>query len=238
MWIKKSVAFLVSVLIAILSVFTVGVSNFNLSDFLKQETFDEYYKIINGCSQTTLKKFADDEVLDVVIYSGLDISPSIIAKTTMFYLKNNIDTEKLTTDVTYSTKMAKKLDDYFESKKVVNTKSEELLKVYGDILKKNSRLFLPTLGAFTLSLPKSKILEFMSNDNVSFVIVGNHFVLKKGDINSDDYINYKDCVIVQQYIAENYGFDNNEEKAFLNYSSDFDENGVVDINDVTKMQCR
>ena len=78
------------------------------------ENAKEYFTLMNGCSRTALKNYNDEDTVDGIVYCGLDLSsPKIMFYLSMFYIANDIDTEKITayTFKAKKTVVQKMLDD-------------------------------------------------------------------------------------------------------------------------------
>ena len=70
------------------------------------ENAKEYFTLMNGCSRTALKNYNDEDTVDAIVYCGLDLSsPKIMFYLSMFYIANDIDTEKITADPAYCTQI-------------------------------------------------------------------------------------------------------------------------------------
>lgn len=81
------------------------------------ENAKEYFTLMNGCSRTTLKNYNDEDTVDAIVYCGLDLSsPKIMFYLSMFYIANDIDTEKITADPAYCTQIIGNLNAYLEKK--------------------------------------------------------------------------------------------------------------------------
>ena len=234
---KKLTAFFLTFILASLSVVNVNALDITSGQNFSPEALNDYFTLINGCSQAALKNYEDDEYVEGVVYSGLDITnPQIIFHVTMFYFSNGVDFEKLTSDAVYSTNLADRLDSYLAEKGIINTKSSEFLKKYNMAIKDNLKLKFPTLGAYTFRTKKQNMEKMLDDESTDFVIAGSVFMLKKGDINSDGKINNNDAVLIQEIIAKNYSYTNSDEEQFIQYSSDLNEDGVLNVNDVTVLQ--
>lgn len=236
---KKTTAIFLVFLLSLSSVISVNAKEENDINLFSVETINNYCELINGCSYAALRRFDDNEPIDVVVYSGLDITdPKTLFNAGVFYVSNGVDFSKLTSDTTYSTNMAKKFDKQLKEKGVVNTKAQKFYKCYSDSFKETIKLKFDTLGAYTFKAKKQDIEKMLADENTDFVIAGSEFMLKKGDLNSDGILDKKDVRILNNVISKKYSYFNSLEENFVKYSSDFNEDEYSDINDVTALQIR
>ena len=113
------------------------------------ENAKEYFTLMNGCSRTALKNYNDEDTVDAIVYCGLDLSsPKIMFYLSMFYIANDIDTEKITADPAYCTQIIGNLNAYLEKKGIVNGKSDEFFSNYKNEISQN-KLKFSTVGAYT-----------------------------------------------------------------------------------------
>lgn len=230
---KKFTCTVLSVIVALLS--AVCVTAASKADF-SIEKADEYFTLMNGCSRMSLKNYGSDDVVDVIAYCGLDFSsPKIMFYLSMFYIANNIDTQKMAADPEYSTQIINNLNGYLLKKGIENKRASEFMEKYsGDILVK--KLNFSTVGAYTFRARKSVAEKMLDDGNTDFVIVGTEFMLKECDVNADGKINDNDVKTVQNLSADIIKTECSDEEKFVLYSADLDDNGKININDATALQ--
>lgn len=230
---KKFTCTVLSVIVALLS--AVCVTAASKADF-SIEKADEYFTLMNGCSRMSLKNYGSDDVVDVIAYCGLDFSsPKIMFYLSMFYIANNIDTQKMATDPEYSTQIINNLNGYLLKKGIENKRASKFMEKYsGDILEK--KLNFSTVGAYTFRARKSVAETMLDDGNTDFVIVGTGFMLKECDVNADGKINDNDVKTVQNLSADIIKTECSDEEKFVLYSADLDDNGKININDATALQ--
>ena len=125
---KKFTCTVLSVIVALLS--AVCVTAASKADF-SIENADEYFTLMNGCSRMSLKNYGSDDVVDVIAYCGLDFSsPKIMFYLSMFYIANNIDTQKMAADPEYSTQIINNLNGYLLKKGIENKRASEFMEKY------------------------------------------------------------------------------------------------------------
>lgn len=236
---KRITIVLLALLLSLYSSISVDAKEKSDISLFSVDTINNYCELINGCSYAALKRFEDNEYIDAVVYSGLDITDTkILFNVGVFYVSNGVNFSKLTTDTSYSTNLAKKLDNELKEKGIVNTKAENFYKTYLNTFKDTIKLKFNTLGAYTFKAKKQDIEKMLADKNTDFVIVGSSFMLKKGDLNSDGNIDNKDVRILNNVISKKYSYLNTLEKKFIEYSSDYNEDKHSDINDVTALQIK
>ena len=230
---KKFTCTVLSVIVALLS--AVCVTAASKADF-SIEKADEYFTLMNGCSRMSLKNYGSDDVVDVIAYCGLDFSsPKIMFYLSMFYIANNIDTQKMAADPEYSTQIINNLNGYLLKKGIENKRASEFMEKYsGDILEK--KLNFSTVGAYTFRARKSVAEKMLDDGNTDFVIVGTGFMLKECDVNADGKINDNDVKTVQNLSTDIIKTECSDEEKFVLYSADLDDNGKININDATALQ--
>lgn len=230
---KKFTCTVLSVIVALLS--AVCVTAASKADF-SIEKADEYFTLMNGCSRMSLKNYGSDDVVDVIAYCGLGFSsPKIMFYLSMFYIANDIDTEKITADPAYCTQIIGNLNAYLEKKGIVNGKSDEFFSNYKNEISQN-KLKFSTVGAYTFKAKKTVVQKMLDDGNTDFVIVGTGFVLKECDVNADGKINDNDVKTVQNLSADIIKTECSDEEKFVLYSADLDDNGKININDATALQ--
>lgn len=230
---KKLTCVIISAVVLIMSTVCVFAKSYDKSSF---ENAEEYFALINGCSSVTLKNYDNDDVVDAIVYCGLDLSnPKIMFYLSMFYISNNIDKEKLTSDPTYSTQIVKNLNDYLANKGVENSKSDDFVKKYNSEILEN-KLNFPVIGAYTLKAKKTVVQKMLDDSNTDFVIVGTVFMLSQGDVNADGKINSNDVKSLQCLTAELIKSGSSLEEQFYLYSADLNGDGKININDATALQ--
>lgn len=196
----------------------------------------EYFTLMNGCSRTALKNYNDEDTVDSIVYCGLDLSsPKIMFYLSMFYIANDIDTEKITADPAYCTQIIGNLNGYLEKKGIVNGKSDEFFSNYKNEISQN-KLKFSTVGAYTFKAKKTVVQKMLDDGNTDFVIVGTGLVLKECDVNADGKIDIKDVKTIQSLSTESVGGNREDEQKFLIYSADLNRDGKININDATLLQ--
>lgn len=196
----------------------------------------EYFTLMNGCSRVALKNYGDKDVVDAIVYCGLDLSsPKIMFYLSMFYITNNIDTQKLTADPEYCTQIITKLDSYLSERGIANSKANEFVKKYQGEIYQN-KLSFPTVGAYTFKTEKQVAEKMLDEGYTDFVIVGTGFMLRQGDANADGKIDNKDVKYIQSINAELVKPEKAEEKKFTEFACDLCGDGKININDVTALQ--
>ena len=230
---KKFTCTVLSAVTLLLGVVCAGVTSKN--DFSLQKV-DEYFSLMTGCSRISLENYSDEAVVDAIAYCGLDLnSPRIMFYVSVFYLANNIDTAKITSDPAYSTQIISSLDGYLSEKGIANSRSGEFYKRYkGEI--SQSKLSFPAVGAYTFKAKKSVVEKMLDDSCVDFIIVGTCFMLKQGDVNADGRIDLKDLQSIQSITAEIIKTENAEEKKFFAFAGDLNGDGKININDATSLQ--
>lgn len=230
---KKFTCTVLSVIVALLS--AVCVTAASKADF-SIEKADEYFTLMNGCSRMSLKNYGSDDVVDVIAYCGLDFSsPKIMFYLSMFYIANNIDTQKMAADPEYSTQIINNLNGYLLKKGIENKRASKFMEKYsGDILVK--KLNFSTVGAYTFRARKSVAEKMLDDSNADFIIVGTGLVLKECDVNADGKIDIKDVKTIQSLSTESVGGNREDEQKFLIYSADLNSDGKININDATLLQ--
>lgn len=200
------------------------------------ENAKEYFTLMNGCSRTALKNYNDEDTVDAIVYCGLALSsPKIMFYLSMFYIANDIDTEKITADPAYCTQIIGNLNAYLEKKGIVNGKSDEFFSNYKNEISQN-KLRFSTVGAYTFKAKKTVVQKMLDDGNTDFVIVGTGFMLKECDVNADGKINDNDVKTVQNLSADIIKTECSDEEKFVLYSADLDDNGKININDATALQ--
>ena len=234
---KKITVIFLAFLLSLSSVISVNAKEDKDIKLFSVETVNKYCELINGCSYAALRRYDDNEPIDAVVYSGLDITdPKILFNAGVFYVSNGVDFSKLTSDSAYSTNLAKKFDKQLKEKGILNTKAQKFYKCYSDSFKESVKLKFDTLGAYTFKAKKQDIEKMLADENTDFVIAGSEFMLKKGDLNSDGNLDKKDVRILNNVISKKYSYLNSLEEKFIEYSSDYNEDEYSDVNDVTALQ--
>lgn len=230
---KKFTCTVLSAVILLSGTVCAGVTSKN--DFSLQKV-DEYFSLMNGCSRISLENYSNEAVVDAIAYCGLDLnSPRIMFYVSVFYLANNIDTAKITSDPAYSTQIISSLDSYLSEKGIANSRSGEFYKRYkGEI--NQSKLSFSTVGAYTFKAKKSVVEKMLDDSCVDFIIVGTCFMLKQGDVNADGRIDLKDLQSIQSITADIIKTENAEEKKFFAFAGDLNGDGKININDATSLQ--
>lgn len=200
------------------------------------ENAKKYFTLMNGCSRTALKNYNDEDTVDAIVYCGLDLSsPKIMFYLSMFYIANDIDTEKITADPAYCSQIIGNLNTYLEKKGIVNGKSDEFFSNYKNEISQN-KLKFSTVGAYTFKAKKTVVQKMLDDGNTDFVIVGTGLVLKECDVNADGKIDIKDVKTIQSLSTESVGGNREDEQKFLIYSADLNSDGKININDATLLQ--
>lgn len=200
------------------------------------ENAKEYFTLMNGCSRTALKNYNDEDTVDAIVYCGLDLSsPKIMFYLSMFYIANDIDSEKITADPAYCTQIIGNLNAYLEKKGIVNGKSDEFFSNYKNEISQN-KLKFSTVGAYTFKAKKTVVQKMLDDGNTDFIIVGTGLVLKECDVNADGKIDIKDVKTIQSLSTESVGGNREDEQKFLIYSADLNSDGKININDATLLQ--
>lgn len=237
---RKFKAFLcifLSILILSISTFNICISQPFENNNLSLENLEKFCVLVNGCTQSALKNYKDSEEIEAVVYTGLDVkNPLVIFYVLLFYVTNSVDFDKLTSDPVYSTELVKNLNDDLKSKGIVNEKAQQFLSKYYDEIKNTIKLEFDTVGGFTFRAKKQTVEKMLSDDCTDFVIAGSVFMLNQGDLNSDGKKNDKDVNVIQNVVAKNYPYTNSDEQKFIEYSGDINSDGIVDVNDATKLQ--
>lgn len=230
---KKFICIVLSAFIMLIGTVSVGAASKNE---ISLENMAQYYNLINGCSKTALKNYQDNDTVDVIAYCGLDLnSPKIMFYLSMYYFANDIDFEKITSDPEYCTQKISELDSYLSKKKISNSKASTFSEKYQSLILEN-KINLSTVGAYTFKAEKSIVEKILDDSSVDFVIVGTGFMLKQGDINADGKINQEDTKNIQLICAEIIKAQDSDEKEFIDYACDLDENEIITINDATALQ--
>ncbi len=230
---KKLVCAALSAIIMLIGTLSAGAVSLNdLSD----ESLDEYCTLINGCSRAALRNYEDNDVIDAVVYCGLDLkSPQMMFYVSMYYFANDVDVEKMISDPKYSTQMVSGFDSYLARKGVTNAEADEFIKKYQPLISK-SKLSFPTVGAYTLKAKKSVVEKMLDEGRADFVIAGSGFMLKQGDVNVDGKTDLEDIKAMQAISADLSEVSNADESKFRIYACDLNGDGKIDINDVTALQ--
>lgn len=230
---KKLVCAALSAIIMLIGTLSAGAVSLNdLSD----ESLDEYCTLINGCSRAALRNYEDNDVIDAVVYCGLDLkSPQMMFYVSMYYFANDVDVEKMISDPKYSTQMVSGFDSYLARKGVTNAEADEFIKKYQPLISK-SKLSFPTVGAYTLKAKKSVVEKMLDEGRADFVIAGSGFMLKQGDVNVDGKTDLEDIKAMQAISADLSEVSNADESKFRIYACDLNGDGEIDINDVTALQ--
>ena len=195
------------------------------------------YSIINGYTRMYYKNNPDTATGKIAVYSSLDItSPYILAMGGMFFLTNSIDIDRLLTDNDYTMSYIDKFDSYLSSVGIVNGRASD----FCNSIKDDNISFdiaLDTVGIYVFEADKDYAYQLMdSNEYADFVLAEGKVPSNMKDLNLDGKTDSTDAELIQHYLAGDSELEDEDEKAYAMFASDYNKDTEINIIDVTDLQ--
>lgn len=224
-------------LIVTITAFVLGTGKanaFELEDIKNEDRMNLGYSIINGYSKLSASKGLKSYE-KTAVYSGLDVTrPYNIALVGTFYFTHFVDLERVMTDNDYAMSLIEKLNGYMSTFGVKNDRAESLK---AELNEKKIPILesYDTVGLYIIKTDSNTAETLMQNSKVDFVFAGGEVPPTMKDLNMDGKSDKKDVPLIQKFIAKDYTYSDSDEKEYIQFACDINDDKKVDINDATQL---
>ncbi|MCD8025610.1 MAG: hypothetical protein LUF33_01390 [Clostridiales bacterium] len=232
---------IISAVLAItMSVSAAVYSSFSVSALSEEDMTDDGmalgFSILNGYTKLSLKNTDPSMVQPTAVYCGLDVfKPYTLLCAGWFYIRNNVDLERASTDNDYTVDLLTRLDEYLSKKGITNEKAEMFKNSYFDS-EDEIITSLDSVGLYIFEASNSASLELIENEYVDFVLAGGRVPENMKDLNLDGKTDYVDSELIQKYVCGLLEYDDSDEDAYILYASDYNSDREINIADVTDLR--
>lgn len=235
---NKRVVSLIATVAFVFSIFSnsmIKVSAFDM-DYISKDGMELAYSIVNGYTKLAYSENGGADKDKVAVYSGLDITdPYILTMGGIYILTHKIDFDKLIIDNEYALKKIKDFDKYLSSVGVKNSRAERFKEYMSEEKKINISGF-DTVGIYFIESDKEYSLQLMENEYVDFVIAGGEVPKTMKDLNLDEKSDIIDAELIQQYLAKQLTYEDEDEKEYIKFACDINGDKKINVLDATQLQ--